>query len=74
MQTSMRVARENRDRLARIAESELGGATLDDALRVLLFEHESRRALARLAADPDMAEDYLLESSELAEVDTEVAE
>lgn len=55
MQTSMRVAQENRDRLARIAESELGGATLDDALRVLLFEHESRRALARLAADPEMA-------------------
>jgi hypothetical protein len=48
--------------------------TLDDALAVLLFEHESRRALARLAADPEMADDYLRESSELAEVDTQVAE
>jgi hypothetical protein len=74
MQTSMRVAQENRDKLARIAESELGGATLDDALAVLLFEHESRRALARLAADQEMADDYLRESSELAEVDIEVAE
>ncbi|MTD57765.1 hypothetical protein [Amycolatopsis pithecellobii] len=74
MQTSMRVDQANRDRLARIAETELGGATLDDALGVLLFEHESRRALARLAADPEMADDYLRESSELADVDTEVTE
>lgn len=74
MQTSMRVAQANRDRLARIAESELGGASLDDALSVLLFEHESRRALARLAANPEMAGDYLRESAELAEVDVEVTE
>lgn len=70
----MRIAKENRDRLARIAEAELGGATLDDALGVLLFEHESRRALARLAADPDMSDDYLAEAAELAEADVEVAE
>lgn len=74
MQTSMRVTQENRDRLARIAEAELGGKSLDDALSVLLFEHESRQALARLAADPDMADDYLRESAELAEVDVEVPE
>lgn len=74
MQTSMRIAQENRDRLARIAESELGGASLDDAVSVLLFEHESRRALARLAADPEMADDYLAESADLAEVDVEVSE
>lgn len=74
MQTSMRIAQENRDRLARIAESELGGASLDDAVSVLLFEHESRRALARLAADPAMADDYLAEGADLAEVDVEVSE
>lgn len=74
MQTSMRIAQENRDRLARIAESELGGASLDDAVSVLLFEHESRRALARLAADPAMADDYLAEGADLAEVDVVVSE
>lgn len=74
MQTSMRVASENRDALARIAATELGGVSLDEALRVILFEHESRAALARLAADPDAADSYLRESSELAEVDTHVAE
>lgn len=74
MQTSMRIAQENRDRLARIAETELHGGSLDDALSMLLFEHESRRALARLAADPEMADDYLRESTELAEVDVEVTE
>ncbi|MGH3433712.1 MAG: hypothetical protein ACRDQB_12840, partial [Thermocrispum sp.] len=61
------------DRLARIAESELNGGTLDEALSVLLFEHESRQALKRLAADPEMAEDYLVESRELADIDIEVA-
>lgn len=33
--------------LGRIAESELGGATLDDALTVLLFERQVGRAQAR---------------------------
>ena len=74
MQTSMRVASENRDALARIAATELGGVSLDEALRVILFEHESRAALALLAADPDAADSYLRESSELAEVDTQVGE
>jgi len=48
MQTSMRVTAENRDALARIAATELGGVSLDEALRVVLFEHLSRAALARL--------------------------
>lgn len=74
MQTSMRVARESRDILARIANEEMNGASLDEALRVVLFEHESRQALARLAADPEAAESYLAESQRLAEVDTGVKE
>lgn len=74
MQTSMRVTQDSRDRLARIAEFELGGSTLEDALRVLLFEHESRLALVRLADDPEMAQDYLVESRELADIDIEVGE
>lgn len=74
MQTSMRVTRENRDALARIASAELGGVSLDEALRVVLFEHQSRAALARLNADPDAAASYLTEVAQLAEVDVAVKE
>jgi hypothetical protein len=79
MQTSMRVTAENRDALARIAATELGGVSLDEALRVVLFEHLSRVALARLAADPHAADphaadSYLAESAQLAEVDVAVRE
>lgn len=74
MQTSMRVSAENRDALAKIAEDELGGASLDEALRVVLFEHQTHAALARLAADPAMADDYLSEAQELADVDVAVKE
>lgn len=72
MQTSMRVKTENRDALAHIASNELGGATLDEALAVLLFEHLSRRALARLATDPEVAASYLAESADLSEIDVTV--
>lgn len=72
MQTSMRVRVANRDALARIAAVELGGVTLDEALAVVLFEHQSRVALARLGADPEAAGSYLAESAELAEVDVAV--
>ena len=74
MQTSMRVTPENRDTLARIAATELGGVSLDEALRVVLFEHLSRTALARLAADPAAADSYLAESTQLADVDITVQE
>lgn len=74
MQTSMRIASENRDALARIASDELGGVSLDEALRVLLFEHESRVALARLASDSQGGASYLQESAQLAEVDVQVSE
>ncbi len=70
----MRVTAENRDALARIAATELGGVSLDEALRVVLFEHLSRVALARLASDPDAADAYLTESARLAEVDVAVQE
>ena len=74
MQTSMRVTRETRDALARIATEQLGGVSLDEALRIVLFEHQSRAALVRLASDPTKANSYLQESAQLAEVDTQVAE
>ena len=74
MQTSIRVTPENRDSLARIAATELGGVSLDEALRVVLFEHRSRVALARLATNPDAAGSYLAETAQLADVDTAVQE
>lgn len=74
LRTSMRVSQENRDRLARIARLVGGNSSLDDALSVLLFEYESRIALARLAADPELADDYLAESQQFAEVDVAVLE
>ena len=70
----MRVTPENRDALARIAATELGGVSLDEALRVVLFEHLSRVALARLAAHPAAADSSLAESAQLAEVDVVVRE
>lgn len=74
MQTSIRVTPENRDSLARIAATELGGVSLDEALRVVLFEHRSLVALARLATNPDAAGSYLAETAQLADVDTAVQE
>ncbi len=74
MPTSMRVTAVNRDALARIASGELGGVTLDEALRVVLFEHQSYTALARLARDPDAMDSYLAEGDQLAEVDVAVDE
>ncbi|MGL4177590.1 MAG: hypothetical protein ACRCSN_16110 [Dermatophilaceae bacterium] len=74
MQTTVRVSRDSRDALARIANEELGGSSLEEALRVLLFEHESRVALARLAADPDAAASYVAEAAALADADVAVRE
>jgi hypothetical protein len=74
MQTSMRIDPENRDALARIAATELGGVSLDEALKVVLFEHQSRAALARLAADPEGAGSYVAESAQLADIDVAVQE
>lgn len=59
----------NRDALAKIAEADLGGVSLDKALRIVLFEHETNTALARLAQDADAVEDSREEAQELAEVD-----
>ena len=74
MKTSMRVEAANRDALARIAATDLGGVSLDEALRIVLFEHASRVALGRLAANPDEYAGYLRDAAELAEVDTSIAE
>lgn len=74
MQTSIRVSARNRDALARLASDEFGGVSLDKALRIVLFEHETRAAFERLAGDTDAAADYLHEAAELSEVDVKVRE
>jgi len=74
MQTSMRVDKSNRDALARIAARELGGVSLDEALRIVLFEHECLASYARLVDDPDSLADYRAEAAQLGEVDVAVAE
>lgn len=74
MQTSMRVDQANRDALARIAAEELGGVSLDEALRMLLFEHETMRAVARLEADPEALANWQREAREWAELDTGITE
>jgi len=74
MQTSMRVSTEVRDALARIAAEEFGGVSLDEALRIVLFQYETAAAVARLEADPDALADYQREAREWAELDVQVRE
>jgi hypothetical protein len=71
MQTSIRVEEATRDELARIAR-ELGGVSLDEALRVVLFRHRTMQAVERLAADPAALADYRAEAHDLAEADVSV--
>ena len=73
-QTTMRVTPKNRDALAKIAADELGGVSLDEALRVLVFEHDTWVALARLQADPVAWAEFQAENAMLAEVDVDVKE
>jgi len=68
--TTMKITTRNRDRLAAIASSELNGASLDSALDMLLFEHESFAALARLS--PEQLAEMRAEAETLAETDVEV--
>lgn len=70
----MRIDAANRDALASIAANELGGVSLDNALRTVLFEHATRAALARLATDPKARAGYLREAATLADVDPLVLE
>jgi hypothetical protein len=66
---SGRVSVPTRDALARVAEDELGGVSLDEALQIVLFEHQTTKALVRLAADPLAMDEYRAESASIAEAD-----
>jgi hypothetical protein len=73
MQTTVRVDSSRRDELAQVAQ-ELGGVSLDEALRVVLFRYQTAKNVARLEADPVALAAYQAEARGLAEVDVEVIE
>lgn len=74
MKTTISVSRQTRDQLASIAEREMPGATMDEALRVILFQHETSLAVARLEADPGALADYQDEMIKLADADPVIYE
>ena len=73
MQTSIRVATERRDALAAVAR-EMGGVSLDEALRALLWQHRALADIARLQADPAALHEYRREAMDWAELDAPVDE
>jgi ribosomal protein L12E/L44/L45/RPP1/RPP2 len=74
MQTTLRVSVEARDTLARIAADELGGVSLDEALRIVLFHYQAAVAIARVEADPEALADYRREAQEWAELEVHGAQ
>lgn len=72
-QTTIRVVMSTRDKL-RALSARLGAASMDDAVRTLMWEHECREAVDRLEADPEAFADYQAETDMLANAATEVIE
>jgi hypothetical protein len=58
MKTSISVSRDTRDHLARVAREEMDGISMDEALKIILFEREAERQAAALKADPDALAEY----------------
>jgi len=48
--------------------------SMDEALRLILFQHETNRDIARLEADPEALASYQAEMAGLAETDQVVGE
>jgi hypothetical protein len=69
--TTIAVETATRDALMALCAS-MGSASMDEAVRVLIFEHECAEALSRLDADPAALADYRAAGESLAEVDVEV--
>jgi hypothetical protein len=68
------VSQNTRDHLARIIQQEMPGMSMDEALRLILFQHETNRDIARLEADPEALASYQAEMAGLAETDQVVGE
>jgi hypothetical protein len=65
--TTMRISSRNRDALLGVVAEHEDAATLDEALRIVLFEWESYRAMARLATDRAGMAHYQTEARGLGE-------
>lgn len=74
VKTTISVSRETRDQLAQFAEHELHGVSMDQALKIILFQHQSDRDIARLEADPEALADYKSDMAGLAQTDQAVQE
>lgn len=74
MKTSISVSQGTRDHLARIVQREMPGVSMDEALKLILFQHETNRDIARLEADPEALANYQAEMTGLAEPDQVVRE
>lgn len=74
----LRVSDETRERVQRIASEEMGGATVDEAIRRLLDEHWDARAVAAVedyrTNDPEGWENYLAEAAEWSTADAPVGD
>lgn len=74
----LRVSKETRERVCRLAREESGGAAADETIRRLLDEHWEAAALAAVrryrATDPEGWADYLAEADELAEADAPISD
>lgn len=65
--TTMRISSRNRDALLRVIAEHEDATTLDEAMRIVLFEWDGYRAMARIAADPRAMADYQSQARTLAE-------
>jgi hypothetical protein len=65
--TTMRISARNRDALLAVIAEHDDATTLDEALRIVLFEWEGYQGMARLAADPKALADYQAEALMLSE-------
>jgi hypothetical protein len=76
-QTSIRVSVTTRDQLNAVA-AEMGAASVDAALRIILFQRQALAAIERLerdsGTDAAAADEYRAEAAELAEVDVQVTD
>lgn len=65
--TTMRISPRNRDALLRVIAEHEDATTLDEALRIVLFEWDGYRSMARITADPRALAAYQAEALALSE-------
>ena len=74
IKTTISVTRSTRDQLAQIAADQLGGVSMDEALKIVMLEYETSRAVAHLEADAEALGEYQAEMAAIANADQAVAE